>query len=272
MMTRTGFTFPANVTAVAALGLFDWLVNWFAFHPYAGPHVDPHRVDSTIQEVFFDASDGVRLQAFFVPRPESERVILFFHGNAGNASHRLEDAVRLADLGANVLLLSYRGYGRSEGSPSERGVYTDGRSALRYVQSQLGFSLEHTLIVGRSLGSAVAIDVARNLPVAGLVLVSAFSSGRDVARVQGLSALAWVTGEPFASIEKIPHVVAPVLFIHGEQDEIVPMSLGRKLFARCRSAKTWTLIPGAGHNDLIRRAGAQYWNAIREFMDAASPP
>lgn len=272
MMATVGFPFPGNVLVLAAVGLFDWLVNWLAFHPYPGNQVHPHLVEPTIQEIFFDASDGVTLQAFFVPRPESKRVVLFLHGNAGNASHRLDDAVRLADLGTNVLLLSYRGYGRSEGSPSEQGVYTDGRSALQYVQAHLGFSLEHTFILGRSIGSAVAIDIAQNLPIAGLILVSPFSSGRDVAGAQGLSALAWVTGEPFASIEKIPRVIAPVLFIHGEHDEIVPMSLGKKLFAQCRSPKTWKTIPRAGHNDLIQRAGAQYWQGIQAFLDAVSPP
>ena len=119
--------------AFASFGLFNWLVNFFAFYPHAGNQVEARLIDPTIQEVFFDSSDGVKLQAFFVPRPESDRVVLFLHGNAGNASHRLKDAVQLANVGTNVLLLSYRGYGKSEGSPSEKGVYIDGRSALQYI-------------------------------------------------------------------------------------------------------------------------------------------
>lgn len=256
---------------MASIGLFNWVVNFFAFHPYPGNQVDPHLVDPTIQEVFFDSSDGVKLQAFFIPRPDSDRVVLFLHGNAGNASHRLEDAAHLATLGTNVLLLSYRGYGKSEGSPSEQGVYTDGRSALTYLQLELGFTLDRTVVLGRSIGSAVAIEIAQGLSSAGLVLVSPFSSGRDFARAQGLSWIAWLTGEPFNSIEKISRVTAPVLFIHGERDGIVPIDLGRKLFEQCLSPKTWEPIPDAGHNDLIQRAGAKYWAGIQEFMDSVAP-
>ena len=258
------------INVMASIGLFNWLVNFFTFHPHPGNQVDPHLVDSTIQEVFFDSSDGIRLQAFFVPRPESRRVILFLHGNAGNASHRIGDAVRLAALGTNVFLLSYRGYGKSNGSPSEQGVYTDGRSALEYLQSQLGFSTERTFILGRSLGSAVAIEIAQNNQLAGLILVSPFSSGRDFARAQGLSWLAWVTGQPFNSIEKIPRVKVPVLFIHGEEDGIVPLGLGRKLFAQCPSPKTFKTVPGGGHNDLVQSAGANYWKWIQEFLDTVA--
>ncbi len=258
-------------TVIASIGLFNWLVNFFAFHPHPGNQVDPHLVDPTIQEIFFDASDSVKLQAFFVPRPDSNRVVLFLHGNAGNASHRLEDAVRLANVGTNVFLLSYRGYGKSEGSPSEQGVYTDGRSALAYLQSELGFTLIRTVILGRSIGSAVAIEIAQGFPVAGLVLVSPFSSGRDFARTQGLSWIAWLTGEPFHSIEKISRVTAPVLFLHGDQDEIVPIDLGRKLFEQCPSPKTWKTLPGAGHNNLIQRTGETYFESIRVFLDSVAP-
>lgn len=256
---------------LASIGLFTWLVNFFAFHPDSGNQVAPYLVDPTIQEVFFESSDGLKLQAFFVPRPDSDRVVLFLHGNAGNASLRLEDAVHIANLGTNVFLLSYRGYGKSEGLPSEQGVYADGRSALTYLQSEFGFRLDRTVILGRSIGSAVAIEIAQGLSVGGLVLVSPFSSGQDVARAQGLSWIAWVTGEPFHSIEKISRVTAPVLFIHGEQDDIVPLDLGRKLFDQCPSPKTWRTIPGAGHNDLIQRAGAKYWVWIQGFLDSVVP-
>ena len=264
-------TFSGNLVILASIGLFSGLVNFFAFHPESGNQVDPRLVDPTIQEIYFDTSDGLRLQAFYVPRPDSNRVILFLHGNAGNASHRLEDAVRLANLGANVFLLSYRGYGKSKGSPSEQGIYTDGRSALTYLQFKLGFTPDRIVILGRSIGSAVAIEIAQNISVAGLVLVSPFSSGRDVARAQGLSWIAWLTGEPFYSIEKISRVRAPVLFIHGEQDDIVPIDLGKKLFEQCPSPKTWKTVPGAGHNDLIQRGGVQYWEWIQEFLDSVIP-
>ena len=257
--------------AFASIGLFNWLVNFFAFYPQSGNQIEPHLVDPMIQEVFFDSLDGVKLQAFFVPRPKFDRVVLFLHGNAGNASHRLRDAVQLANLGTNVLLLSYRGYGKSEGLPSEEGVYIDGRSALQYIQSTLGFSLGRTVILGRSIGSAIAIDIGQNIPVGGLILVSPFSSGRDLASALGISWIAWLTGEPFHSIRKVEQVLAPALFIHGEKDEIVPLSLGRRLFERYSKEKEWKSFPGAGHNDLIQHAGVSYWETIQKFLDRVNP-
>jgi len=265
MVGTTGFLI------LSSLGLFNWLVNFFAFHPEPGNFINPHSVDPTIQEIFFDASDGMRLQAFYLPRPNTDRVMLYLHGNAGNASMRLADALRLTHLGTNVFLLSYRGYGKSKGSPSEAGLYLDGQSALDYLQSNLGFSLERTIILGRSIGSTVAIELAQRNAVAGVVLVTPFSSGRDLARVMGLSWISWVTGQPFNSISKIQHVNAPMLFIHGTDDHIVPQGLARKLFDRCRSYKEWKSVQGADHNNLVQIAGEHYWEWIQKFLDSFAP-
>ena len=265
MVGTTGFFF------LGSIGLFNWMVNFFAFHPEPGNFIDPNLLDPTIQEIFFDTSDGIRLQAFYVPRPDTDRVLLYLHGNAGNASMRLGDAVQLANLGTNVLLLSYRGYGKSAGSPSEAGVYLDGKAALNYLHSHFGFSLKRTMILGRSIGSAVAIELAQGSSVAGLILITPFSSGRDLAKVLGLSWLAWITGQPFNSIDKIQQVTAPILFIHGTNDHIVPQALGRKLFDRCRSPKVWRSVQGADHNDLVPIAGRQFWDWIQQFLDSTIP-
>ena len=258
----------SGLLLLSSIGLFNWLVNIFAFHPEPGNFFDPSEFDESIQEVFFQTEDGLNLQAFFVPSPNRNRVILYLHGNAGNASMRLPEVHRLANLGVNVLLLSYRGYGKSEGIPSEEGVYLDGQAALQYLQSHLGFSLDHTVILGRSLGSAVAIDLAQHNQVAGVILVTPFSSGRDLAGVMGLSWLAWVTGEPFPSVEKIQHIRSPALFIHGSEDHIVPPALARKLFDRCPFPKNWKLIQGADHNNLVQVGGQEYWDVIHQFLDA----
>ncbi len=261
----------AGFLILSSIGFFNWLVNFFAFHPEPGNFMDPHLVDPTIQEIFFDASDGIQLQGFYIPQPDTDRVMLYLHGNAGNASMRLADALRLAHLGTNVFILSYRGYGKSNGSPSEAGLYLDGQSALHYLQSNLGFSLERTIILGRSIGSAVAIELAQGNSVAGLVLVTPFSSGRDLARVMGLSWLSWVTGQPFNSIGKIQNVNAPLLFIHGTNDHIVPQELGRKLFEQSRSLKEWKSVQGADHNNIVPMAGQDYWDWIQLFLDSHAP-
>ncbi len=265
MVDMTGFLL------LGSIGLFNWMVNFFAFHPEPGNFIAPHLVEPSIQEIFFETSDGVQLQAFYVPRPDTDRVLLYLHGNAGNASMRLSDAVQLANLGTNVLLLSYRGYGKSKGSPSEAGVYLDGKSALEYLQAHLGFPLERTIILGRSLGSAVAIELAQGSSVAGLILVTPFSSGRDLARSMGLSWIAWVTGQPFNSLDKIRQVTAPILFIHGTDDHIVPQALGRKLYDQCGCPKEWKSVQGADHNDLVPIAGRQFWDWIQQFLDSYIP-
>jgi len=261
----------SGMILMAVLGLFNWLVNIFAFHPEPGNLIHPSAIDPSIQEIFIETSDGIALQAFFFPRAETNRIVLYFHGNAGNASMRLPEAVELARLGTNVLLLSYRGYGKSEGVPSEAGVYLDGQAALEFLQSGLGFALDHTIILGRSLGSAVAIELAQHQAVAGLILVTPFSSGRDLAQAMGLSWLAWVTGQPFNSLEKIRQISAPTLFIHGTDDHIVPQELARKLFDQCPSPKEWKSFPGADHNNLVLIAGREYWDTIQHFLDTYTP-
>ena len=259
--------FPPGYFAMAVIG-FNWLVNFFAFHPEPGNFVDPRHIDPAIQEIHFKTTDGVQLQGFYIPCSGCTRVVLFLHGNAGNASMRLPEAVQLAQLNTNVFLLSYRGYGKSEGNPSEAGVYLDGQSALRYLQEDLGFSLDRIMILGRSLGSAVAIELAQHQSPAGLILVSPFSSGRDLADAVGLSWLAWVTGQPFNSIDKIQNIATPVLFIHGTDDQIVPEQLGRKLFDSCPSPKEWKSVSGADHNNLVQVAGQPYWNWIEHFLNS----
>lgn len=215
--------------------------------------------------------DGVRLHAFYLPRPGTDRVVLFLHGNAGNASYRLWDAKRMASLESNVFLLSYRGYGKSGGSPSEQGVYLDAQAALDYVEYSLGFPKDRTIVFGRSIGASVAVEVSQNQPFAGIVLVTPFSSGKDIASHLSLSWLAWLTGNPFNSIDKIRHVIAPILFIHGDADDIVPIELSRKLFEACPSPKTFRVAPGAGHNDLVERAGDSYWEWIKQFINSVAP-
>jgi fermentation-respiration switch protein FrsA (DUF1100 family) len=249
----------------------DWLVNSFAFHPMPGSQIDSQFHDPSLQDIMFDSLDDIKLHAFYFPRPAHNRAVLFLHGNAGNASHRLPQAQQLANLGFNVLLLEYRGYGKSEGSPSEQGVYRDAKAALDYLVKTRGFPKERIFIFGRSIGTAVAIEVAQHQPLGGLVLVSPLSSGRDMARQLSLSWLSWITGNPFDSVGKISQVSAPVLFIHGERDHIIPIAMGRRLYDACPAPKEFRVVPGAGHNDVIATAGAQFWEWVYVFINSIEP-
>ncbi len=208
----------------------------------------------------------------FFRHSDSRRIVLFLHGNAGHAFYRIDDALSLLDTGTNVFLLSYRGYGKSDGSPSERGVYEDGRAALGYLEEELGFSRRQTFILGRSIGSAVAVDIAQEWQLAGLILVTSLSTGRDVAAQVGLGWLSWLIGNPFDSVRKVASVDIPMLFIHGDADRIIPVELGQRLFEASPSLhKTFKVVHGAGHNDLVQVAGPRYWAWIGEFLDASTP-
>ena len=249
-----------------------FLVNALAFHPSKAVPSLP-RALSSIEEITLEASDGTQLQAFLQRHPANKRLVLFFHGNAGNAYSRLGDLQALSEeTASSVLLLSYRGYGKSEGKPSENGVYMDAEAALLYATNELGFSEQQIFLLGRSLGSAVAINLAQHRDLAGLVLVSPLTSGRDMAKEMGLGLIAGIAGTPLNSIDKVRDIPSPALFIHGDADKVIPIEMGRRLFdAYPNAQKTFHTIPGAGHNNITAVAGNSYWEWMREFMDGVLP-
>jgi hypothetical protein len=224
-----------------------------------------------IETVFFTADDGVAISGFYIPRKGVTRSILFLHGNAGNASHRLADAVGLWSLDANVLLLDYRGYGLSKGRPSEQGVYLDGNAGLKYLTKTIDVPEENIVIFGRSLGTAVALDIAQNRALAGLILVSPLSSGKEVARASGLGLFSPFIGNPFDSINKIDNIRSPVVIFHGDQDRVLPFHMGKSLFERAKVRKTFHMVSGAGHNDLIAKNPRQFFSRILEFLNDVAP-
>ncbi len=252
-------------------GCGESLVNRFSFHPQSGVQVDPESFFAPIENVFMTTQDNVKIHGFYIPREGATRAILFLHGNAGNASHRLHDAVKLWKLGATVLLLDYRGFGLSDGKPSEKGVYRDGGVGLKYLTHDRGFPMERIFIFGRSIGTAVAVEIAQDQPVAGVILASPMSSGNDVARESGLGWLTFSVGEPFDSASKIEKLKAPLLVFHGDWDKVIPKHLGEKLFARARVEKRFVMMEGAGHNDLIRSNEKLFFSNVDEFMKAHAP-
>ena len=244
--------------------LIDWYLNHVAFYPSAGIDVDPGQFDA--EQLFLDSQDGVKIHAFFIANSGSDRALLFLHGNAGNASHRLPTAALFAQLGLNVLLIDYQGYGLSEGQPTESGIYADGNAGLDYLLSR-GFESEKITLFGRSLGGAVAIDIARNRALSGVIVCSAFSSGADMAREMGLGLMAPLLRNRFNSVDKIKQLQSPLLSLHGNLDRVIPMRLGQKLFDSASVDKQWIEITGAGHNDIIDVAGARFWQPVRDFVD-----
>ena len=259
---------------IMAFDLPGSLVDRLIFQPSPGVDVQPEELGVAAEEVFLETEDDVRIHAFYLSAPGASRAMLFFHGNAGNASHRLPNAVDLLRLGTHVLLLDYRGYGRSGGSPTERGVYADARAGLAHLIEARGIPENRIVVFGRSLGGAVAVDLAQDRRLAGLILESSFSSLSDMARVLmgPLKLLAQpLTRDRFDSLAKISRVHAPLLFFHGDRDTIVPFELGRRLFDGAPEPKAFETIAGAGHNDTTLVGGRPYFERIRRFLNEVAP-
>jgi fermentation-respiration switch protein FrsA (DUF1100 family) len=174
-------------------------------------------------------------------------------------------------LRTHVLLLEYRGYGRSEGRPSEAGIYADARAGLAYLIGGRGLPVTRIVVFGRSLGGAAAVDLAQGEPLGGVILESTFTSAADVARhVLGSPVAALLRGR-FESDQKIRNLRCPVLFFHGDHDRIIPLELGRRLFELAPEPKAFETLRGAGHNDTTLVGGPAYFRRIEQFLAEVVP-
>ncbi|MGA2588986.1 MAG: alpha/beta hydrolase [Bryobacteraceae bacterium] len=214
-------------------------------------------------DVWLDTPDGVRLHAWSVAQEDAGWVTLHLHGNAGNITHRYPIFHEIAAAGSAILALDYRGYGKSSGQPMEKGLYRDAETAYNYLL-KTGYRPEQIILHGESLGTAVAVDLASRRPCAAVVLEAPFTSAKDVAR----SVMPWI-GPMFIrgldSRAKIRRIHAPILFIQGDRDEIIPIRLGQALFAAANEPKSFWIVQGAGHNDIVEAAGANYRQRLRSF-------
>ena len=243
------------------------LVNKSTFYPLPGSTVDVNTLPDSIEHHYLESSDSIRLSAFYIPNPDANKTIMYFHGNTGNASQRLPVAIELAKLDCNVLLVEYRGYGLSDGKPSEEGIYLDARAALSFLVDQQGIKPDSIFLFGRSIGSAPAIDLARDHDFAGLILVTPLSSGKDAARNAGMSYVAPFIGNPFNNKEKIAGLTFPILIIHGDSDEVLPIEMGMALERSAKAPTRLAIIPGAGHNNIINNYKSIFYGHVKSFCD-----
>lgn len=242
------------------------LVSHMTFHPDKFNIVPDDRLPTDIKQVFITTTDKVRIHGLYFPSPGSNTVLIYFHGNAGNIYHRIPDLDRLRNYGINVLGISYRGYGKSEGSPSEKGIYLDGEAAFNYVTNELSFLTENVLLFGRSIGSTVAVNLAQDKPIRALILVTPLTTGKEVARANGIHLLAPLAGNAFNNQEKIENLRAPLLVVHGTNDRVIPLTLGKTLYEKAAVTKRFAKIEGADHNNLQSQYALAYWAAIENFL------
>ncbi len=205
-------------------------------------------------------SDGETIAARFYENDTAVHTILFSHGNAEDIGHVEPFAKQLRDRGFAVLTFDYRGYGLSEGSPSEEKAYKDIDAAYHYLVNDRKIPAEQIILHGRSLGGGVALDLATRRPAGGLILESTFTSAARV-----LTKIKILPFDKFDNISKIATVACPVLVIHGKMDNTIPFHHGEKLFAAAKDPKTALWIENAGHNDLFNAARQEYLAAIADF-------
>lgn len=240
--------------------------NFFVFYPDRSMDVSPERMCLPYRDVYFPAKDGTRLHGWFFPGEKGAPVIVYCHGNAGNISHRIEIAARLLEQGLQVFLFDYRGYGRSSGSPSEEGIYKDGLGAWEYVVESEKIPPDGVIAYGHSLGAAVAIEIALGKQVRSLIIESAFTSTKDMAKTMPLFALfSPLLPAHFHNLEKVGRVRVPKLIMHGDLDEIIPFHMGKTLYEAAAEPRFFLPIRGAMHNDTYVVGGEKYFRTLAAF-------
>lgn len=218
------------------------------------------------EDAWFQSADGTRLHGWYVPHENPRAVILFCHGNAGNVTHRADTLRTLHnDVGASVLCFDYRGYGRSEGFPHEEGMYADARAARAWLARRAGVPESEIVLMGRSLGGAVAVDLAARDGAKGLVLESTFSSIPDVAAaIYPWLPVRLLIRNRFDAAAKIRDYHGPLLQCHSDKDEIIRHMFGLKLFEAANGPKQFIELKDIGHND---PPTAVYYDTLAEFLD-----
>lgn len=198
----------------------------------------------------FRNTEGHSLQFWYKPALQGFPTIVYFHGNASHIGGRADILGALAKQGFGVAAVSYRGYGLSESTPSEKGIYEDARTALHYLDREYHIAPERIILFGESLGTGVAVQMATEFPIAGLVLQAAYTSvaGR-AAEIYYFLPVRWLIHDRFDSIKKIHKVKAPLLLFHGERDNVIPVVHGKTLFEAATSPKQAFFFPHVLHND-----------------------
>jgi uncharacterized protein len=245
-----------------------WLQPGMVFYPMRTLQATPADWGLAYEDVALTTADGVEIHGWLIPHPQATHTLLFFHGNAGNISHRGDSVSIFNRLGLSVLIIDYRGYGRSSGTPSEAGLYLDADAAWRYLVKDRGIEPGRIILFGRSLGASVAADLASRVHPGGTILESGFSSARDMARhlYPGLHRVLYRRFDLDAA-ERLSQAAGPVLVLHSPHDEIVPYALGRRLFEAAPEPKEFVDLVG-GHNGGFLASQPEYERRLAGFIAA----
>jgi|MudIll2142460700_1097286.scaffolds.fasta_scaffold04141_3 hypothetical protein len=241
------------------------------YFPLKEIETTPLAIGLDYRELTLRTKDGVDISAWYIPAENARGYVLFCHGNAGNISHRLDSIRIFHSLGLGVLIFDYRGYGRSKGAPDEEGTYRDAEGAWDYLVDSLHVNPEKIIFFGRSLGSAVAAEMALRKQAGVLIVESGFTSVPDLgSSFYPYLPVRLLSKYRYASIEKVGKIKIPKLFIHSPEDEIVPYEQGRRLFERAGEPKEFLQLNG-GHNEGFLLSGNTYVEGLKGFLSKYLP-
>jgi uncharacterized protein len=262
------FAWPILMTGCHSMATFEGSM---VFQPSHYPEGDWQPAGLKFEDAWFASADGTRLHGWYVPHEQARATVLYCHGNGGNVASWADAARLLHDrVGVSVMLFDYRGYGRSEGKPSEAGVLADARAARAWLAKREGIAQNQIVLMGRSMGGGVAVDLAATDGARALVLESTFTSMPDVAQTMfPLLPARLLMQTKFDSVKKIANYHGPLLESHGTADRLIPYSIGCRLFDAANQPKQFVPIPGGDHNDPQTEA---YYQALSRFFDTISSP
>ena len=248
--------------------LLMWWEESLIFVPMRYPDGEWQPYGLAVEDAWFTADDGVKLHGWYRAHPQPKAVILFCHGNAGNITHR-DDRLRMLyqHVDASVFVFDYRGFGRSEGKPTEAGVLLDARAARAWLAERAKVPERDIVVMGESLGGAVAVDLAAADGARALILESTFDALPEVASHHfSYVPVRWLMRTRLDSAEKIGRYHGPLLQAHGDSDHIVPLEFGKRLFAAANEPKTFVLLDGHDHNHPMP---ASWYKRIAAFLAEA---
>ncbi|MBM3846603.1 MAG: alpha/beta hydrolase [Verrucomicrobia bacterium] len=269
---------PWVIKILVSLGALFLFLRWFermqVFHPSREIFTDDPVPGRKLEDVFLTTSDGLKIHGWFLPADVSscrkDQVICLFHGNAGNLSSRGEMLATLLGTGANVFAIDYRGYGRSQGKPSEQGTYRDAEAAFDWLAAR-GFEPSKIIVHGESLGGGVASHLASVRPVGGLILQSTFTSIPDIgADLFPFLPVRWVGAMRYSTRDRMGKISVPVMVMHSRHDEIIPYAHGERNFQAAREPKLfWELK--AGHNTYLSEDEDNFVEGLKRYLERWHP-
>ena len=237
------------------------------FFPFKDLEAIPSDYGIIYEDIFFKTPDNIQINGWFIPNKSASKTILLFHGNAGNLSHRIEIIEMLLKLNVNVFIIDYRGYGKSNGKPSEKGIYTDALTSYEYLINQKKIKPENIIVYGKSLGTIVAIDLASKVKIDKLIVDSGLTSAKDMSKlILPFLPLYIFLNVKFDSINKIKKVNCPKLIIHSIDDRTIPFSMGQKLFQEAKKPKQFYQSTG-NHNEFLYINKTEISNIIANFIN-----